>query len=719
MSPSLLRRVFFWGEGEIKYQKLKGRILPTPSSKPYTCLTVCQKHPRLHPYILLSFLILLKLHLMKLALLCLMLATSLVVGAQEICNNDIDDDADGLVDALDPDCENSVHPIIRNPSFEKKTACPDNYSQLQLANHWLQPTVPTSGSTDYYYKCGSCAYFLNAFTTPLLQPPDGLGLAGFSDGKDYLTGKLYKEYLSQCPGETLLKDSTYIFEFELGLVIPVNALPPYQSFASFTPAKISLFGHPSCSAIPFQNPSGASAGVCPTDAGPGWVELGQVSLTGTPGQWVKARFEFQAPVNINALVFGPSCPPVSCCQNDTRGYYFVDQLLLYKKDDYEIPTIVKSGDLCNGQLTLTATMNPWPATFTCQWYRNGVPLPGENNPALQITTSRYGPGYYMIRVTSGQKSFWSAEATAVFPGVDFTLEDTVWVCENEPVTLQPQLVKDEGTCSVQYLWQNGSHDTVLTVQTPGTYWFQTERNGCRKRDTVTVIARPTPVVDLGADTSLCPGSSLLLDAGNPMLTHLWQDGTVGQTLAVTTPGAYAVAVSNDECTARDTIVVSAASLPAINFSSDTILCEGEQKKITPQVLGNNFLWSTGSTDPEIIVSQPGVYTLQVSNACGTVSDAITIVKDEWAFFMPDAFTPNGDGLNDQFGLKWYGFVKTFELRIFDRWGQQVFFTNDPARKWDGQSRGKESPQGVYVWMIQYTDVNGSRHVRKGTVVVIR
>src|SRR5690606_17293628 len=160
---------------------------------------------------------------------------------------------------------------------------------------------------------------------------------------------------------------------------------------------------------------------------------------------------------INALVFGPSCPPVNCCQNDTRGYYFVDQLLLYKKDDYEIPTIVKSGDLCNGQLTLTATMNPWPATFTCQWYRNGVPLTGENNPALQITTSRYGPGYYMIRVTSGQKSFWSAEATAVFPGVDFTLEDTVWVCENEPVTLQPQLVKDEGTCSVQYLWQNGSH----------------------------------------------------------------------------------------------------------------------------------------------------------------------------------------------------------------------------------------------------------------------
>lgn len=204
-----------------------------------------------------------------------------------------------------------------------------------------------------------------------------------------------------------------------------------------------------------------------------------------------------------------------------------------------------------------------------------------------------------------------------------------------------------------------------------------------------------------------------------MLTHLWQDGSAGQTFAVTTPGSYMVAVSNDECTAKDTIVVSAASLPAINFSSDTILCEGEQKKIAPQVLGNNFLWSTGSTDPEIIVSQPGVYTLQVSNACGTVSDAITIVKDECAFFMPDAFTPNGDGLNDQFGLKWHGFVKTFELRIFDRWGQQVFFTNDPARKWDGQSRGKVSPQGVYVWMIRYTDVNGRRDVRKGTVVVIR
>ena len=87
--------------------------------------------------------------------------------------------------------------------------------------------------------------------------------------------------------------------------------------------------------------------------------------------------------------------------------------------------------------------------------------------------------------------------------------------------------------------------------------------------------------------------------------------------------------------------------------------------------------------------------------------------------MPSAFTPNKDGLNDVFGPTSYGFMKKFEFKIYNRWGQLVYVSSDPAKRWNGTLKGNELPAGVYVWMIKYTDANNQEYSEEGTIMLIR
>lgn len=657
---------------------------------------------------------------MRKLLLLFMLFTccSIFTGAQEICNNGIDDDGDGDIDLLDVDCRCTVYPMINNPSFEKIWKCPDSYSQLQYADYWYQPSGGDKGSTDLYHSCGDCKYKYNGLINNIpLPPPDGVGFAGFFDIRQWLNRGQYKEHLTTCLDNNLQKNTPYVLEFYLGFLRPL-VVPQGDSYYSFSPVDISLFGHPQCSSLPYGQLNDTAYKSCPMSTDPQWVELAKISVSGTAGQWVKARAEFACPKNISALVIGPSCQTSPYGAPNEWGFYLVDQVLLYKKDQYDIPTITRSGDICSGTLNLSASITPANPSFTYQWYRNSVALPGETNSSLQLTRNHYGPGDYRVRASINQQTYLSPESIVTINDAAFALPDTIALCDNNSILLAPQVAAN-GTCTVSYRWQNGSTDSTLMVNTPGIYWLETDKNGCKRRDTTVVTTMKAPVVDLGADTTLCPNTNLLLTAGSSGLQYQWQDNSTSPTYLVTKPGIYHVRVSNGYCTAVDSIKVNAERPPAIAFSADTILCKSEQKLINPQVYGNQFLWSNGGTSPVITVSQPGTYTLQVTNNCGIVKRSVEIVRGNCLFFLPSAFTPNNDGLNDRFGLTFYGFVKKFEFKIFNRWGQLVYASLNPAKRWDGTVRGNTAPPGAYVWTISYTDWTGQKYLEKGVVTLIR
>ena len=114
-----------------------------------------------------------------------------------------------------------------------------------------------------------------------------------------------------------------------------------------------------------------------------------------------------------------------------------------------------------------------------------------------------------------------------------------------------------------------------------------------------------------------------------------------------------------------------------------------------------------------------MYEVTAKNQCGVVSKSINITKSSCQFFLPDAFTPNGDGLNDRFGLKEHGFIRQYKISIYNRWGEVVYQSTDPAARWNGGFKNSAAPQDAYVWMADYTDWMGRKFTRQGTVVLIR
>jgi len=104
--------------------------------------------------------------------------------------------------------------------------------------------------------------------------------------------------------------------------------------------------------------------------------------------------------------------------------------------------------------------------------------------------------------------------------------------------------------------------------------------------------------------------------------------------------------------------------------------------------------------------------------CQTVSANGTGTYPNPDIFIPNAFTPNGDGKNDV--LKVYGnYIKTLDMKVYNQWGELIYQTNDVNKGWDGTSNGKMQPVGVYMYVVQLTEQNGNSSIKKGSVNLIR
>jgi gliding motility-associated-like protein len=145
-------------------------------------------------------------------------------------------------------------------------------------------------------------------------------------------------------------------------------------------------------------------------------------------------------------------------------------------------------------------------------------------------------------------------------------------------------------------------------------------------------------------------------------------------------------------------------------------------RLQPESAFNNYLWSTGESQSQVIITSPGRYWLEVTdvNNC-TGRDTITVYPKECisGVYIPTAFTPNGDGKNDYFRARIYGKTVLFKLQVFNRFGQIVFETTDPYKSWDGLIKGESYSATVFVWQCSYQLENQKPVHKKGMVTLIR
>jgi gliding motility-associated-like protein len=190
-------------------------------------------------------------------------------------------------------------------------------------------------------------------------------------------------------------------------------------------------------------------------------------------------------------------------------------------------------------------------------------------------------------------------------------------------------------------------------------------------------------------------------------------------------GWYKMRVQNDSvCAMSDSIFLEWVPRIVDPYlgRKDTTLCIGETIELKIRAGTNaSYLWSTGSIDSAIIVTQTGTYSVRVSNACNTLNALKTIIYKNCppTVFVPSAFSPNGDGLNDIFRVSFSGTMKSFSLTVYDRFGQRIFHSTDPSKGWDGKVKGKVQNAALFVWRLQYTDGSDKTVLQKGSLTLIK
>lgn len=287
------------------------------------------------------------------------------------------------------------------------------------------------------------------------------------------------------------------------------------------------------------------------------------------------------------------------------------------------------------------------------------------------------------------------------------------ICPNDTLTLNASVV---GASS--YNWSTGASSEIIKVFEPGIYWCDVTKDGCTFRDSLTVGFYVPPVINLGSDTTLCEGNTIILSAANPGATYLWQDNNATSSYTVKQPGNYYVTVTKDGCEARDTIVVSYTLKPRFYLGGNQTLCMGQPIILKPKLdISWKLLWQDGRTEPTYTINQEGLYSLIATNECGATKEDINIKKGICKIYIPQAFTPAG---NNKI-LKVLGTeeVKNFSFRIYNRFGQLIFLTNDKFSGWDGKYKGVLQPAGLYVWVVKYSSSNDKVEYINGASFLIR
>ena len=279
----------------------------------------------------------------------------------------------------------------------------------------------------------------------------------------------------------------------------------------------------------------------------------------------------------------------------------------------------------------------------------------------------------------------------------------------------------DGGRAVDYLWDNGITDSTRTISQAGTYWVRLSNSCGESYDTINVLnIFDPPIVELPPDTSICSGDSIVLDAGDDSLLSIWQGNDTSRFYTAKIEGFYQLEKTDSNgCHNLEGFNLSLDIFPTIELGPDTTLCIGHDLTFNGKSQGF-YLWQDGSSDSSFTVKQPGTYYVNVRNACGEVNDSCEVNYEdcEQIIWVPNAFTPNNDGMNDEF-IPYVEHADNYHLYIFNRWGELIFESKDQYSGWDGTYKGKKASEDIYIWRIDYTNYSGKNFNQYGYVVLYR
>ncbi len=378
-----------------------------------------------------------------------------------------------------------------------------------------------------------------------------------------------------------------------------------------------------------------------------------------------------------------------------------------------------------------------PATTTFSWVGpNGFTAVGSGINVPDMNTTKTGVYKFIMNnvVCTANDSLEVSLDSIPLASINVSGE----LCE--PATIQ--LSSKSSVSAYSYLWEgpNGYTDTGseverinATVTDAGFYSLEvTATNGCTGKDSVNVMIgrRPRNLSIIGIE-KLCEGDTMLLQASssdsNVMYQWFGPSGFTANTATIIMPeftvdnaGDYRVIATLGECKTTADIEVGLVTYE-LELGNDTLLCEGTSMFIEPQVDAVSYLWSDGSNQNYYHVKDPGRVLLEVETYCGVLKDDILIKYDECECnpFVPTAFTPNNDGLNDKIFPIMGCDPLEYKFLIVNRFGEVVFRSTDPNGKWNGNYKGISADVGTYYYLLEVKSITGKTYKAKGDIILIR
>lgn len=432
-------------------------------------------------------------------------------------------------------------------------------------------------------------------------------------------------------------------------------------------------------------------------------------------------------------------------QQSDAGWYYVsgtfDGCIVRDSADIAVrvaPIVATRTDttLCRGDNVLLpatgAASYQWapPTSLSCVFCDSTIATPSTTTTFIVEGTDVFGcKGYDTVTVLV-------ESVTALF-----TLS-TDTICGPQTITATSQASGSVAT----YYWSFGNGITsmdvappVFTYADPGTYpvlFAVASAAGCVDTfiSAATKVSFPTVGFNL-VDPSLCEGEAAVFRSSFSSIDNVvWNlgDGTLVEGIedvihAYDTSGSYVITATatNPYCpdtTYSQTMVVHPN--PTVDIGNDTTLCLGGAPLLLRSSMFYSsaaYLWNTGDTTSEITARHPGRYALKVTTEWGcSASDSMDVFKNCY-LDVPNAFTPNGDLLNDYFLPRQLLSLGTtlFSMEVYNRWGQKVFETSDIyGRGWDGKFNGLDQPEGVYVYLIR-VNFGGGFEQYDGNVTLLR
>jgi gliding motility-associated-like protein len=416
--------------------------------------------------------------------------------------------------------------------------------------------------------------------------------------------------------------------------------------------------------------------------------------------------------NTNTLSFGVPWGHSA----DSTAYYYIDDVSIELLPSYYADINIGNDSILCDTTGFNHTLNVSAIYDSVKW--------NTGETAFQININRIG--IYSVTTYIGDCEVKDTVTFSLFNyNTLLPLPDIIGCEIDTPVTLYAPSGFDS------YSWNTGDTSHFISVTQAGIYSFTATNQCVSYSDTFEVTLFAMPLPPLTIDTALCEGSEAIVASaiGNNLKWYNNMNDTMplNTTPIIETENKatwrYYVSQTENNCESNKAVYTAIVNaLPQISLGEDQTFCRGTTATLTVKHDSlYSYLWNTEETTHFIQVNETGIYKCTVSNNCGSAADEVIIsfLECNDCLYVPNAFSPNSDGVNDEFQAYTHCPLKDFYIQICNRWGEKVFETNDISISWNGMYKNREAQTGVYVYHLIYVFENNRLIKQKGSITLIR